>query len=105
LKRIKYQALIKQAGAEPDRDAFIAAHQCPAIPASWCGNIWDVAHTSVREIVYHTGLSQVEFADSIGVQVQNVNNWCSAKNSRNCMEALRLALAEMAGIVEVPLEW
>ena len=60
------------------------------------GHIWDVAHTSVRDIRAHMGLTQAKFAEHFLVPKRTVENWEGEKNK--CPDYLRVLMAEDAGM-------
>lgn len=60
------------------------------------GQIWDVAHTSVRDIRAHMGLTQAKFAEHFLVPKRTVENWEGGKNK--CPDCLRVLMAEDAGM-------
>lgn len=60
------------------------------------GEIWDVAHLTIRDIRQRTGLSQVKFATRYCIPRRSVEDWESGL--RECPGYLRLLLAQAVGL-------
>ena len=54
--------------------------------------IWGLAHLSMRELIFRTGMSQTAFAKCAGIPLRTVQNWCAG--SRDCPAYVRFLLAE-----------
>lgn len=54
--------------------------------------IWDLAHLSMRDLIFRTGMSQTAFAKCAGIPLRTVQNWCAG--SRDCPAYVRFLLAE-----------
>lgn len=59
-------------------------------------HIWRYAHITVREIVQHTGLSQVDFAQRFAIPLRTIGNWCTGTSA--CPPYTRLMLAKLCGL-------
>lgn len=104
--------LFGDAIASPDRDAFVSDWSLssvwgdapdadiPADRIETLGQLWDVAHLTIRDIRAHTGLSQAAFAVRYCIPRRTVENWESGV--RSCPDYLRLLLAESAGVYKRP---
>ena len=64
------------------------------------GAIWDVAHTTIRDIRAATGLSQVAFAQRYCIPRRTIEEWEAGR--RKCPPYLRLLLAQSVGIYKKP---
>ena len=62
------------------------------------GNIWDVAHLTVRDIRQHLGLTQAAFAERFCVPRRTVEGW---EARRTTPPYVVLLLAESAGMLKV----
>lgn len=63
------------------------------------GNIYDVAHMSVRDIIYSVGLTQSEFATKFCIPIRTVEDWCRGK--RKCSDYLRLLFCKELNILKI----
>lgn len=54
--------------------------------------IWEVAHMSMKELIFLTGLSQTAFAKGAGIPLRTVQNWYGG--IRECPAYVRFLLAE-----------
>lgn len=59
------------------------------------GELWDVAHMSVREIRAFSGLSQQAFSDFFCIPRRTLEDWEGSR--RSCPDYLRLLLAQAVG--------
>ena len=71
-----------EAGAPEDRDRIL-------------GELWDVAHMSVREIRDFSGLSRQAFSDCFCIPKNTLANWERGRSP--CPHYLRLLLAQVVG--------
>ncbi len=71
-----------ESGAPEDRDRIL-------------GELWDVAHMSVREIRDVSGLTQQAFSDRFCIPRRTLEDWEGAR--RSCPDYLRLLLAQAVG--------
>ena len=107
-----FYTLVGAATAEQGRERFISEWSSSSIfypgenvpdinaddLADALGNIWDVAHLTVRDIRQHLGLTQVAFAERFCVPRRTVENWeYKDKNPTYYI----LAIAELAGLLKV----
>ena len=67
--------------------------------ANALGNIWDVAHLTVRDIRQHLGLTQAAFAERFCIPRRTVENW--ERKGGHIPTYNILALAELAGMLKV----
>ena len=62
------------------------------------GNIWDVAHLTVRDIRQHLGMTQAAFAERFCVPRRTIENW---EYKNKIPTYYILALAELVGLLKV----
>lgn len=62
------------------------------------GNIWDVAHLTVRDIRQHLGLTQAAFAERFCIPRRTVEGW---DYGHAAPRYIVLALAELSGMLHV----
>lgn len=106
----QFNVLWAEALTSADRDAFISD---AALSSIWgdapdaaipddrlrqLGQLWDVAHLTVKEIRAATGLSQAAFAQRFCIPRRTVENWESGTNT--CPVYVRLLLAQAVGLYE-----
>lgn len=65
--------------------------------AAKLGNIWDVAHMSVKDICKAAGLTQAQLATKICAPKRTVENWSSGANK--CPDYTKLWIAEKLGLL------
>lgn len=65
--------------------------------AAKLGNIWDVAHMSVKDICKAAGMTQTQLAVKICAPKRTVENWCSGVNK--CPDYTKLLIAEKLGLL------
>lgn len=66
------------------------------------GNIHDVAHMTIRDMIEFSGLTQAGLALKFCMPIRTVENWCTKSNNhRNCPDYRRLMVARILGILEV----
>lgn len=63
------------------------------------GNIHDVAHMSLKDMIKQSDLSQAKFAEKFCIPKRTVENWCSGVNK--CPDYTRLMIARLLGYLEV----
>lgn len=94
-----------------DRDAFVSdcalssafpADSDPLENAQAAGNIWDVAHMSIKDLCQHAKLSQVALSTRFCVPYRTVQDWYSGRST--CPQYIKLAMAELLGILTVARE-
>lgn len=95
-----------------DRDAYVSDWatssiwhdaETDAIPAERIeaiGQIYDVAHMSVRDIREATGLTQAAFAIQHCIPRRSIQNWETGQ--RTCPDYIRLMLAQTTGAYHRP---
>lgn len=93
-----------------DRDAFIsdaalssawddtASTEISADRVNQLGQIWDVAHLTIKDIRTAIGLSQAAFAQHFCIPCRSIENWESGVSA--CPDYLRLLLAQATGLYE-----
>lgn len=64
------------------------------------GQLWDVAHLTIKDIRAHTGLSQAAFATRYCIPRRTVENWESGTSA--CPDYLRLLLTRDVGLYVRP---
>lgn len=98
--------LWRDALAQPDRELYIAEYGYPewfdeiSTDASEAvrilGNIHDVAHMSVRDMISSSGLTQSAFAMRFCIPLRTVEDWATDK--RKCADYIRLMFARSLGL-------
>lgn len=95
-----------------DRDAYVSdwalssawgddpEAEIPAARLEALERLWDMAHSTIRDIRAHTGLSQAAFAVRYCIPRRTVENWESG--DRQCADYVRLLLAEAVGLYRRP---
>lgn len=102
----QFYTLWTEALASADRDTYVSdwatssiwgdAEDAP-IPvgrADDIGDVWDLAHLTIRDIRASTGLSQVAFAQHFCIPRRTLEDWETGR--RSCPDYVRLLLAESA---------
>lgn len=106
-----FYQVYSQALTDGDRDAFVSdwalstifpEDSDPVENAAMIGNIWDVAHMTIKDLCQISGLSQVALSTRFCVPYRTVQDWHSGR--RECPNYIRLAMAEILGILQVPRE-
>lgn len=107
----KFYTLWAAALNEMDREIFVAEWSTSIIwgepetleddkmisIAEYCGNLWDAAHMTIREIKDHSNMSQIKFAERFCIPRRTVEDWCAGK--RECPDYTRLMMMEALSIV------
>lgn len=94
-----------------DREIFVSAwllseiwgdqeDEIPPGRADDLGQLWDVAHVTIRDIRAHTGLTQAAFSIRYCIPRRTLENWESG--IRSCPDYVRLLLAQVAGMYSRP---
>ena len=108
----QFCTIFAEALVSPDRDAFVSdwslssawgdapGADIPADRLDMLGQLWDVAHLTIKDIRAHTGLSQAAFATRFCIPRRTVENWESGTSS--CPDYLRLLLARDVGLYVRP---
>ena len=108
-----FYILFGAATTEQDKDRFIAEWSSSSIfypgadspdinadeLADALGNIWDVAHLTVRDIRQHLGLTQAAFAERFCIPRRTVENW--ERKGGHIPTYNILALADITGMLKV----
>ena len=108
-----FYVLFGAATKEQDRERYIAEwssssifYPNPESPdinaddlADALGNIWDVAHLTVRDIRQHLGLTQAAFAERFCIPRRTVENW--ERKGGHIPTYNILALADITGMLKV----
>lgn len=63
------------------------------------GNIHDVAHMSIKDMVTKSGLSQAKFAEKFCIPKRTIESWCMGE--RKCPDYVRMMMARILGFLEV----
>lgn len=58
--------------------------------------IWDIAHTSVKEIRAKTGLSQIKFCERFCIPRRTLEDW--ERGISKCPDYTRLMLVQLVGL-------
>lgn len=107
-----FNSLWADALATADRDAYVSdgalsivwddapGDDIPADRLDILGQLWDVAHLTIKDIRAHTGLSQAAFATRYCIPRRTVENWESGTSA--CPDYLRLLLAQATGLYRRP---
>lgn len=102
----QFSLLWHKAISTESRDDFVSGCACPNsadVPDSVApedrdrilGELWDVAHMSVREIRVFSGFSQQAFSDFFCIPRRTLEDWEGSR--RSCPDYLRLLLAQAVG--------
>ena len=94
-----------------DREIFVSAcllseiwgdqeDEIPPGRADDLGQLWDVAHVTIRDIRAHTGLTQAAFSTRCCIPRRTIEEWEAGR--RTCPNYLRLLLAQAAGMYSRP---
>ena len=65
--------------------------------AAGIGNIWDVAHMSVRDLCSRVGIGQSELSRRFCIPLRTVQNWCGGQNP--CPPYVVLMMARLLGVI------
>lgn len=107
-----FYTLFAEAIATADRDAFVSDWSLssawgdtpdvdiPADRLDMLGQLWDVAHLTIKDIRAHTGLSQAAFATRFCIPRRTVEDW--ERGARSCPDYLRLLLTQAVGLYTRP---
>lgn len=101
--------LWKDALVQPNREFYIAEYGYPG----WfdeistdvsdvlhkLGNVHDVAHMSIRDILAVSGMTQAAFAEMFCIPLRTVEDWATGK--RKCADYIRLMICRELKILEV----
>ena len=74
---------------------FDQISQDPQVIMDVLGNIHDVAHMSVKDMVVKSGLSQARFAEKFCIPKRTLESWCMGE--RKCPDYVRLMIARLMG--------
>ena len=113
LNHHNFYILFTAATKEQDRERYVAewssssifypGENVPDINADELsdalGNIWDVAHLTVRDIRQHLGLTQAAFAERFCIPRRTVENW--ERKGGHIPQYNILAYADIAGMLKV----
>lgn len=99
----QFNILWSKAISTESRDDFVSGPSSAGVPDSVApedrdrilGELWDVAHMSIREIRAFSGLSQQAFSDFFCIPRRTLEDWEGAR--RSCPDYLRLLLAQAVG--------
>ena len=103
-----FAKLWEDALVQPDRDMYVAEYGYP----DWFDdisqdtekvveileNIHDVAHMSVKNLIYASGLTQAYFAVKFCIPLRTIENWATEK--RKCTDYTRLMIARQLGLIK-----
>lgn len=102
----QFNILWRKAISTESRDDFVSGCACPSFAGDSdsvvpedrdriLGELWDVAHMSIREIRAFSGLSQHAFSDCFCIPNRTLEDWEGSR--RSCPDYLRLLLAQAVG--------
>lgn len=100
-----------EALAESDRDTFVSDWSLSSIfpedsdlleNAELAGNIWDIAHMTIKDLCQQTGISQAAIGYRFCVPYRTVQQWYAG--DRSCPEYVKIAMADSLGLLKVPRE-
>lgn len=105
-----FNRLWKDALDQADRERYLAEYGYP----EWfdeisqdvseinkvLGNIHDIAHMSIRDMIAATGLSQAAFAARLCIPLRTVEDWAAGK--RKCADYNRLSYARNLALIPDP---
>lgn len=104
-----FNKLWKDAIDQPNKDLFLAEYgypdwfdeisQDPQDISKTLGNIHDVAHMPLKDIIKRAGLTQAAFSTKFCIPIRTVEDWCSGKNK--CRDYDRLMFCKILGILKV----
>lgn len=103
-----FARLWRDALEQPDKELYIAEYGYP----DWfdeisldcdeavqiLGNIHDVAHMPVRDIIARTGKTQRAFAERFCIPLRTIEDWAAQKSK--CADYIRLMMAESLGLLK-----
>lgn len=101
-----YSTIWGEALAAPDRDMYVSEWSTSSIwtdgddlleVAAYLGQLWDVAHMSVRDIRTAAGLTQAAMASRFCIPQRTIEDWCAGK--RTPPDYVRLMMAEALGLI------
>lgn len=103
-----FAKLWKDALAQPDKEMYISEYGYPEFfdeisedlqeIVDVLGNIHDVAHMSLREIIKQSGMTQAAFAEKFCIPRRTIEDWVSGKNK--CRDYDRLMFCRILGILK-----
>lgn len=111
MKDKQFYTLFGAALRAEDREIFVSAwllseiwgdqeDEIPPGRADDLGQLWDVAHVTIRDIRAHTGLTQAAFSIRYCIPRRTIEEWEAGR--RTCPNYLRLLLAQDAGMYSRP---
>lgn len=103
-----FNKLWKDALEQPNKELFLAEYgypdwfdeisQNPQKISETLGNIHDVAHMSLKEIIKKAGMTQAAFSTKFCIPIRTVEDWASGKNK--CRDYDRLMFCRILGILK-----
>ena len=108
MKDKQFYLIYTEALASTDRDAFVSDWAMSYIfgdetdediqyLSEQIGNIWDVAHMSVRDLCSRAGIGQSELSRKFCIPLRTVQNWCGGQNP--CPPYVLLMMARLLGML------
>lgn len=106
----QFYACVSELDSYQDRDAYISDmvlsamweddpnDEIPTERLDAVSQIWDAAHSSVKQIAADAGLSQRKLAERFCIPYRTVENWCGGQNA--CPLYVRLMMQEILGILK-----
>lgn len=108
----QFSTLFGEALASPDREAYVSDaalssiwgdapdDEIPEERIQQLGELWDAAHTSIRDICSRLGISQRTLADRYGIPISNIYKWTG--DVYKCPDYTRLMLLMLTGLYQRP---
>lgn len=103
-----FQSLWKDALSQPSKEMYICEYgypdwfdeisQDPQEIVEILGNIHDVAHMPLKEIIKNSGMTQAGFATKFCIPIRTIQDWVSGKNK--CRDYDRLMFCRILGILK-----
>ena len=94
--------------SQPDKELYIAEYGYPdwfddisqdtGKVVETLGNIHDVAHMSVKDLISASKLTQADFAVKFCIPLRTIENWATEK--RKCNDYTRLMIARQLGLIK-----
>ena len=104
-----FNKIWKDALEQPNKELYMAEYgypdwfdeisQDPQEISDILGNIHEVAHMTLKEIIKRAGLTQAAFSVKFCIPIRTVEDWCSGKNK--CRDYDRLMFCKILGILKV----
>ena len=103
-----FQALWSTALDSEDREKYIDENEKILVGVygktkrrEYLGQVWDVAHMTIRDLIEKAGYNQSSFARRFCVPLRTVQNWCTDSGSagRDCPPYIKLGFARQLNMI------